>query len=159
MKPDNYEIVKSFVADTMIVNTAIKVHAVYKKVKDAGYMKTAKAYYSKADIAVMMDEIRNEWADQSLERRQDARTRQLREIQLIKTRLHEKGDYKTLERYLRLEKDLLGTNVLDEQETIKEMLQTSARILALEEARKAEQRIIEQTNTSTKEDYLEIISQ
>jgi len=151
---DNYELVKTFVAEEMVINTGIKSHTLYKKIQDAGYMKTAKSVYSKKDINKMMNEIRNEWAEESFEQRTNARKRQLREIQLVKARLHQQGDYKTLERYLRLATDLLGTDTQDEREDDKLELEASARIKALELARQQEQLIMQPNEV----DYLEVIS-
>ena len=74
---DNYELVKAFIADSMVINTGITPFKMYRMVQDAGYMKTPKRAYNKKDIVKMMDEIRNEWADESFEQRKQARARQL----------------------------------------------------------------------------------
>ena len=158
MTTDSYEFAKSFVADLMVANPRIATYKVYTNLKDAGFVKATKPY-TKADVKAIMDDVRNEWASEQMETRRQARERQLREIQLIKAKLHEQGDYKTLERYLRIEKDLLGTDIADEREDRKLELEASARIRALELARQQEQLILQQESTVKEIDYLEVINE
>jgi len=153
----NYEIAKSHILELMIINPRISVHSAYKSLDEAGIWKTENTKFSKKLVKEMMDEIREEWAQESFEQRKQARSRQLREIQLIKARLHEQGDYKTLERYLRLEKDLLGTDTQDEREDTRMMLEAQTRIRALELARQQEQLILEQSSSVKEVNYLEVI--
>jgi pyruvate/2-oxoacid:ferredoxin oxidoreductase beta subunit len=158
MTTDSYEFAKSFIADLMVANPKIAIHKVYTNLKDAGFVKATKPY-TKDDVRNMMEEVRNEWASEQMETRHQARERQLREIQLIKAKLHERGDYKTLERYLRIEKDLLGTDIADEREDRKLELEASTRIRALELARQQEQLILQQESTVEEINYLEVIDE
>ena len=108
-RPYSYEMAILVLSKHMVINPRLSIIEAYTILKEENILESTTKPFPKRVVKEMMEEIRNSWAQESLEEVVDARRRQLREIAHIKQQLHKKGDYRTLEKYINLEAKLTGT--------------------------------------------------
>lgn len=160
------EIVRSeaiaYIADSLV--TGMTAPQIYNALKEAKITRTPKQSFTHTQVRDMIEEVHLSWQEASNVSVEDARISQLREIQLMKKRLHAMGvkGYKDLATLLKLEAQITGTATNKQAQIAGQLavvaITSTERIAALESAREREEDIIGDYQVVNDQDYVDSVT-
>ena len=138
---------KKHLLEALVIELSLEAyttHAIWIELQERGYTTAKGKQISKRKISGIIRAQRNRWVRELDESRDELLATQRAEIQAVKRKLHEEGDYKTLVRYMEMESKLLTPTSNTRINTQNNLFVSAAeRVQALQLAAESEATILE----------------